>query len=149
MVSQKAFLEWARVHDHSYGTPLSWVRKQLEKGKDVLFVIDVQGGKTVKHKESQAVLVFLEPPSFSVLRERLLGRHSEAEADLKVRLKNAKWELREGRHYDYKVVNDRLPKAVSDVAKIIQKERKKLDREPIRFPAVTQGRGGKRAGKTW
>jgi guanylate kinase len=124
MISKKAFLEWARVHRNFYGTPRRWVEKQLEKGKDVLFVIDVQGGKAIKRKQSQALLIFLKPPSFAVLKKRLLGRQSENPEALKVRLSDAKWEMKEGRRYDAQVVNDRLSKAVSDVAGIIKKERK-------------------------
>jgi guanylate kinase len=129
MVAQKKFLEWAWVHKNFYGTPRYWVEGQLKKGRDVLFVIDVQGGKSIKREESGALLIFLKPPSLTVLKKRLLGRGSEDEAALKVRLRDAKWELAKGRHYDAQVVNDRLPKAVADVAKIVQKERKKLNRE--------------------
>jgi guanylate kinase len=124
MVAQKKFLEWARVHQNFYGTPRHWVEGQLEKGKDVLFVIDVQGGKSIKRQEPGALLIFLKPPSFGILKKRLLGRQSEDKAALKVRLEDAKWELAQNRHYDYQVVNDRLTTAVSDVLKIIRKRRK-------------------------
>jgi guanylate kinase len=124
MAAQKKFLEWARVHKNFYGTPRRWVEGQLKKGRDVLFVIDVQGGRSIKHEESRALLIFLKPPSLAVLKKRLLGRGSEDEAALKVRLRDAKWELAEGRHYDDQVVNDHLPKAVADVLEIIRKRRK-------------------------
>ena len=91
MISKKAFLEWALVHKNYYGTPRVWVERKRKEGKDVLFVIDVQGGKAVKRQESGALLVFLKPPSFSVLRKRLLGRGSDDPASLKVRLENARW----------------------------------------------------------
>ena len=123
MAARRDFLEWARVHDHFYGTPRRWVGERLLKGKDVLFVIDVQGGKTIKSRHPEALLIFLAPPSFAVLRKRLEGRGSEKTADLRLRLKNAKWEMREGRRYDYQVVNDQLGKAVAEVAKIIRKKR--------------------------
>ena len=123
MAVQKKFLEWARVHQNFYGTPRHWVEGQLKKGRDVLFVIDVQGGKSIKREESEALLIFLKPPSFAVLKKRLLGRQSEDAAGLKVRLKDAKWELAQSRYYDYQVMNDRLADAVSDVLKIIRKRR--------------------------
>lgn len=123
MISQGAFLEWAKVHQHRYGTPRRWVEAQLRKGKDVLFVIDVQGGTALKRKNPEALLLFLQPPSFGVLRQRLVGRQTNSSADMKVRLADARWELREGRRYDYRVVNDRLGQAVSDILKIIRKER--------------------------
>ena len=123
MAVRREFLEWARVHDRFYGTPRRWVAEQLEKGRDVLFVIDVQGGRAIKSRNPGALLIFLKPPSFKVLRQRLEGRGSEKAADLKLRLQNAKWEMQEGRHYDYRVVNDQLGKAVAEVAKIIRKKR--------------------------
>jgi len=125
MVSERAFLEWAEVHGHCYGTPRSWVEKKLNKGKDILFVIDVQGGRAMKKIHPGALLIFLNPPSLSVLRKRLLGRGSEGPKDLKLRLKGARWEMRRGRDYDYRVVNDSFSKAVSDVMNIIRQERKK------------------------
>ncbi len=123
MAASKKFLEWARVHQNFYGTPRHWVEGQLEKGRDVLFVIDVQGGKSIKKQQSKALLIFLKPPSFAVLKKRLLGRKSEDETALKIRLKDAKWELAQSRYYDYQVVNDRLAPAVSGVLKIIRKRR--------------------------
>ena len=125
MIAKGAFWEWARVHGHLYGTPKPWVNTQLLSGKDVLLVIDVQGGKTLKRLFPSAVLIFLKPPRFSTLKKRLLGRHSENFSALKVRLKNALWEIKQGKGYDYQVVNDRLSKAVSDVAQVIRKERKR------------------------
>ncbi len=125
MVKKKTFLEWAKVHRCFYGTPGHWVESQLNKGKDVLFVIDVQGGKTIKRKVKDAVLIFVKPPSFKVLKERLLGRQSEDAKALKIRLNDAQWEIKEGKHYDYQVINDRLAEAVSHVVKIIKNEREK------------------------
>jgi guanylate kinase len=125
MVGTKNFLEWAKVHQNFYGTPLHWVEAQLHKGRDVLFVIDVQGGKTIKGKVKDSVLIFVKPPSFKVLKERLLGRQSEDAKALQVRLKDALWEIKEGKHYDYQVINDRLADAVSDIRTIIKNERKK------------------------
>jgi len=123
--SEGAFLEWAEVHKNLYGTPKSWVEAQLKKGRDVLFVIDVQGGKALKKLNPEALLVFLKPPSLAVLRKRLEGRKSEEAKALSIRLKGARWELEQGGNYDHHVVNDRLPKAVSDVLKIIRAERKR------------------------
>src|SRR5258708_3761813 len=87
MVSQRAFLEWAKVHDQYYGTPRFWVERQLKKGKDVLFVIDVQGGNAIRRRFENAVLIFLKTPNFSVLKQRLLGRKSDDPKAIKLRLK--------------------------------------------------------------
>jgi guanylate kinase len=124
MTAKKTFLEWAKVHQNFYGTPDHWVEAQLNKGKDVLFVIDVQGGKIIKRKVSDALLIFVKPPSFKVLKARLLGRQSESPEALKVRLNDARGEIKEGKHYDYRVINDRLAHAVSQVREIIKNERK-------------------------
>jgi guanylate kinase len=124
MVAKHTFLEWAKVHDNFYGTPGHWVEDQLNKGKDVLFVIDVQGGKIIKRKAPHALLLFVKPPSFKVLKERLIGRKSENAETLKIRLGDAKWEIKEGKHYDHQIINDRLAHAVSEVRKTIQNERK-------------------------
>ena len=123
MISKKSFLEWALVHRNYYGTPRLWVERKLKEGRDVLFVIDVQGGKSVKRQEPGALLVFLKPPSLATLKKRLLGRGSDDPDSLKVRLRNARRELREGRYYEFQVVNDRLSQTVSEVAKIIRKKR--------------------------
>lgn len=124
MAAKKIFLEWAQVHQNFYGTPDHWVEAQLNKGKDVLFVIDVQGGKIIKHKISDALLIFVKPPSFQVLKKRLLGRQSDSPEALKIRLNDARGEIKEGKHYDYQVINDHLPQAVSEVREIIKNERK-------------------------
>jgi guanylate kinase len=125
MVKNNAFLEWASVHHHLYGTPRHWVEDQLWRSKDVLLVIDVQGGKTIKNKATDAILIFVKPPSFKVLKERLIGRQSDDAKALKIRLKDARKEIQAGKQYDYQIVNDRLPTAVSCIRKIIKNEREK------------------------
>lgn len=125
MNSQKRFLESAKVHDHYYGTPKLWVEGKLRKGKDVLLVIDVQGGRAIRRQKKCCLLIFIMPPNLCVLKKRLLGRHSDEPAATKVRLKNAREEITAGRRYDYRVVNDKLNQAVLDVARIIRRERQK------------------------
>jgi guanylate kinase len=125
MVKKKMFLEWAKVHRHYYGTPRDWVEEQIHRGKDVLFVIDVQGGKIIKRKAEEAVLVFVRPPSFTVLKERLVGRQTDDPKTIEIRLRNARGEMMEGKRYDYQVVNDRLSTAVAHIRRIIRNEREK------------------------
>jgi guanylate kinase len=125
MRKKKAFLEWAPVHGQFYGTPKPWVLAQLEKGKDVLLVIDVQGGRAIRKLYPRSLLLFLEPPSLKVLRQRLHGRDSEDEASLRLRLKAARDEMRAGKAYPHRVVNDRLSQAVKEVFQIIRSERQK------------------------
>jgi guanylate kinase len=125
MRDKKAFLEWAPVHGQFYGTPKSWVLEQLDKGRDVLLVIDVQGGRAIRRLYPQALLIFLVPPSLKVLGERLSLRRSEDAASLRVRLKAAREEMRAGKAYPHRVVNDRLAQAVKEVFQIIRQERKR------------------------
>jgi guanylate kinase len=119
-VGKKGFLEWAKVHDQYYGTPKRWVDQQLYKGKDVLFVIDVQGGAALKRQDPRTVLIFVNPPSMKVLRQRLEKRQNNSPSDLVIRLKNAKGEMRRGRLYDYWVVNDRVPRVVAEIRRILR-----------------------------
>jgi len=125
MVSRGEFLEWARVHRNLYGTPRGWVEGQLKKGKDVLLVIDVQGGRSIKRQFPSSHLIFLKPPSFRVLKERLLRRHSDNPGAIRVRLKDARKEMKEGRHYDHQVINGVLSKAVQQVQTLIRQARRK------------------------
>jgi guanylate kinase len=125
LVKKRAFLEWAPVHGQFYGTPKPWVLQQLDKGKDVLLVIDVQGGRSISRLYSKALLIFLVPPSLKVLGQRLALRQSEDADSLRLRLKAARDEMRAGKAYPHRVVNDRLSQAVKEVFQIIRAERKK------------------------
>jgi guanylate kinase len=122
-VMQGGFYEWARVHGNFYGTPKAEVARALRRGQSLVLVIDVQGGAQVKRKDKNAVLVFLLPPSLTVLRRRLKGRGSESPQNLALRLKDARKELKASKHYDYLVLNDRLSDAVSHVEEIARASR--------------------------
>jgi guanylate kinase len=117
------FLEWAKVHGHFYGTLKSWVLKQQNLGQDVVLVIDVQGGLVVKKKFPDAVLVFVEPPSLSCLKQRLKKRGTDAENIIQRRLQNARGEMKKAKAYDYRVVNKNLEQAIGEVQAIILAER--------------------------
>lgn len=112
------FAEYARVHDHWYGTPLAPVRSMLAQGTDVLFDIDVQGAAQIKATLPEAVFVFILPPSMAELHRRLKVRNSESEASVQLRLNNAERELREAFWYDALVVNDNLDQACADIAAV-------------------------------
>lgn len=119
------FLEWARVHGKLYGTPRQWVERQLARGRDVLFVIDVQGGRQIKRQFPDAVQIFLMPPDLRELRRRLAERGSEKPGDLARRLRNARREIRVGKSYDHRVVNDRLERATREVLRLLRWERRR------------------------
>ena len=113
------FLEWAQVHDHRYGTLRSEVDRNLASGHSLILEIDVQGALNVKCRFPDAVLVFIEPPSLEVLRERLIGRGSETAASLELRLADAEREMRLADRYDARVVNDDLDRATDELVSIL------------------------------
>jgi guanylate kinase len=116
-------LEWAYVHGHRYGTPHGWVEEQLAQGEDIILIIDVQGGRSVKACHTDAILVFVLPPSLEVMEQRLRARSSDSEAAIQLRLRDAAKELEECRHYDYVIVNDVLDVAADTLAAIVTAER--------------------------
>jgi len=123
LVSESAFLEWAEFAGGLYGTPHLWVTEQLKSGIDVILEIEVQGAKQVKKKVSDAVLVFLSPPSFEALEERLRNRATETPEKLALRLAKAKQELTEKQLFHYEVVNDVVDEAVNNLVHIVYSER--------------------------
>lgn len=116
-------LEWAKVHEHSYGTPRDAVEGALGRGRDVVLNIDVQGGTLVKKSFPNAVMIFILPPSFEVLEQRIRDRAADNEDDIHIRLENARKEIRALSAYEYLVVNDDLEEAVLAMQAIIESER--------------------------
>jgi guanylate kinase len=131
-VRRQAFLEWAWVHGHRYGTLRAEVARLHRAGRDVIMVIDVQGGLSVKRRFPEAVLIFVKPPSFAALAARLRRRGTDCTADIRGRLKNARWELSLAPRYEYQVVNARLGDAVTQVRAIITAERLRTRRSKPR-----------------
>lgn len=129
MINDGAFVEWARVYGNLYGTSVSSLSGQLSDGVDVLLDVDVQGGKNIKSRFSQSILIFLVPPSLTVLEARLRARQSEKESVLESRLRQAAEEIRHCTEYDFIVINDDLSQAVSAVAAIILSERLRTARQ--------------------
>lgn len=132
MINCEEFLEHARVHDHYYGSPRKVVDDALAAGKDVILEIDVQGGREVKRRKSDAVLVFVIPSDLSVLRHRLVGRGTDSAEIIEKRLSNARREMEKLDEYDYVVFNDDLQQAVQLLGKIIDAERHKVQRYDTR-----------------
>ena len=113
------FLEWAEVHGHYYGTLREDVDRTLSAGKDIILEIDVQGAHQVKKNCSDAVMIFITPPSMPELETRLRKRGTEEENTLRIRLKNARGEMDDSSSFDYVIVNDKLEKAVKKLEFII------------------------------
>lgn len=126
-IANDGMLEYARVFDNIYGTPKDMVIKQLERGRDVILEIDVQGGLQIKKKmPEQAVLVFVLPPDLTTLRQRIIDRGTETEEVIDKRFKEAINEIKLIGEYDYYVVNDELDDAVYDLKAIIMAERRRV-----------------------
>jgi guanylate kinase len=128
MVDEDAFIEWARVFDHRYGTGLQATREQLERGVDVLLDIDVQGGAQIRSKLPDAVLIFLLPPSLEELRRRLQNRAKDTPQTIERRLREARDEVRASADYEYLVVNDDFDRAAIELRGIIRAHRIKKNR---------------------
>lgn len=118
-ISEGAFLEYAHVHAHYYGTPKAYVEQLLDQGKDVILEIDVQGALQIKKTLDEGVYIFIAPPSLETLRQRLIGRRSESPEQVALRLANALKELSLANQYDYIVTNDNLKKATRQFLHII------------------------------
>ena len=124
MVEDNKFIEWARVHNNYYGTLKRTVQDLLNKGKDVILEIDIQGARQIRDKFPAAILIFLLPPSLDELENRLDKRGSEDPDSKKTRLENARQEMNEISYYDYQVKNDNLEDTVYQIKEIIKKESK-------------------------
>ena len=125
-----AFVEWAEVHDAWYGTAHTSLTQALERGEDILLNIDVQGAQQIKARYPHAVTIFILPPSWAELENRLCGRGTDSAATIAKRLKRARAEASQLLWYDYYVVNDVLEQAVADLRAIMTAEHARVARLP-------------------
>ncbi|MBT3259625.1 MAG: guanylate kinase [Deltaproteobacteria bacterium] len=123
MIEKNAFLEWAEVHGHLYGTSLTAINAQVSAGFDILMDLDVQGGRNVKDQFPDSVLIFLLPPSLKVLENRLATRGTDDPPVVRKRMVQASEEIKSCSWYDYIVINDDLEKAIDEARSIIVSER--------------------------
>jgi guanylate kinase len=123
LIREDALLEWAEVHDNYYGTSRKFVDDLLEQGEDVILDIDVQGAQTIRRKRPDTVSVFVMPPSYDVLRERLERRSLDEGLVIKQRLKRACNEIRCYKEYDYLIVNEDLDDSIRYLEAIVSGNR--------------------------
>lgn len=123
LVEQDAFVEYAYYNDQLYGTSWAALEKPRAEGRDVLLEIEVQGGQQVRERMPDARLLFLVPPSFEALEQRLRDRRTDAPEVIERRLAIAHQELQAVVRYDYVVVNDVVERAVEAVLEIVRAER--------------------------
>ncbi len=131
MAASGELLEWASYLGHQYGTPREWVDRQLEAGYDIVLEIEVQGAMQVREHRPEAVLVYMLPPSWRALRQRLKLRRSEAEEIQQRRIEVATQEFEYVRNYHYVIVNDRVAKAARQLLAILSAERARVGRADL------------------
>jgi guanylate kinase len=124
LVAEGAFLEWAEYNGRHYGTSFRSIDAPLAQGFDVLLEIEVQGARQVRERRPDARFIFLLPPSFEVLRQRLEGRGTDSPAEVERRLQVAARELGSVHDFDYAVTNDVLDACVADLLAILEGERR-------------------------
>ena len=139
LVAEGAFLEWARVHGQRYGTHRREAEGRLDRGIDVLFDIDVQGGRQLAERVSDAVLVFVLPPDMAILEARLRARKSDAPDVIDRRLAAAREEITNADFYTYWIINDDLEQAYRELSSILIAERlRRVDRRALTQCVLTR-----------
>ena len=126
MIAEDALIEHACYVGNYYGTPRSYVEEQMAAGRDVILEIEIQGALEVKKKFPDTLLLFVTPPSATVLEERLRGRGTETEEVIQDRLKRASEEAMYMEQYDYILVNDTLETCVEQMHQLIQSQHEKV-----------------------
>ncbi len=120
--SRGDFLESAQVHNYYYATSKSFILDMLSKGKHVIMDIDVQGALQLQDTGIPTVTIFIIPPSEEILHQRLTARATDTEEVIKIRLNNAKDEIKQISKFDYLVINDKLDTAIKEIDMIISTE---------------------------
>ncbi|MDE0144521.1 MAG: guanylate kinase [Nitrospira sp.] len=128
LIREEAFVEWAEVYGHKYGTPKQALLEALHKGINVLLEIDAQGARQIMERFAGAVYVFVAPPSLDALRNRLCRRNLDARDEIERRLHEANDEIANFKSYHYFVRNDELLQATQELESIILAEQVKTNR---------------------
>src|ERR1041385_5851548 len=131
MIARGEFLEWADVYGHLYGTSHKQVEQYRNAGRDIILEIDVQGAESIRRLVPDAVTIFILPPSFELLRNRLVARATDSAADLERRLNGAPTEVQQYRHFQYVILNDDINRASAQLASVIYAERARRERQEV------------------
>ncbi|MBI4486376.1 MAG: guanylate kinase [Acidobacteria bacterium] len=126
MAAAGEFLEWADVFGNLYGTSAADTNRHLEAGHDVVLVIDVQGARKVRRRGVETTAIFVMPPSFAILEQRLRGRSKDSEEAIQHRLQIARQEVAAFAEYDFIVINDEVTRAVDKLRSIVIGQRARL-----------------------
>ncbi len=123
MVEAGLFIEWAHVHDQCYGTSRAAIEQEMGCGRDVILEVDYQGALQVRQLYANAVLIFILPPSWEILRKRLESRAEDSVAVIETRLQNAAKEMGHAQYFDFVIINDQFDEALLDMRSIVHAHR--------------------------
>jgi guanylate kinase len=136
MVGRGEFFEWAEVHGHRYGTSKAAIESRVAGGDDVVLEIDWQGALQIKALFPNAVLIFILPPSFDELQQRLERRGEDGHEAIERRMANARAEVAQARHFDFVIINSLFETALFDLKAIVHAQRLKYAAQRRSKPAV-------------
>ena len=125
MVAADAFVEWAHVHNHRYGTSKKAIEERMAQGADVILEIDFQGAIQIRQVFANAICIFILPPSWEELRSRLERRAEDSAETIEVRLKNAAIEVAQVSKFDFVIINDSFDRALFDLKANVHSQRLK------------------------
>ncbi len=126
MVNADAFVEWATVHQHRYGTSKKAIEERMSEGTDVVLEIDFQGALAIKRIFSNAISIFILPPSWEELRARLERRGEDSSEVIDLRLQNAAKEVEQVKQFDFVIINELFDRAMFDLKAIVHAQRLKF-----------------------
>ncbi|MBI5278596.1 MAG: guanylate kinase [Burkholderiales bacterium] len=126
MVAANAFVEWANVHGHRYGTSKKAIEDRIAQGADVILEIDWQGALQIRQAFDNAVLIFILPPSWEELRSRLERRGEDSPEVIELRLKNAAEEMAQANQFDFVIINELFERALFDLKAVVHAQRLKF-----------------------
>jgi guanylate kinase len=125
MVQANAFVEWAHVHSHRYGTSRQAIEDKIVQGCDIILEIDFQGAVQIKKQFANAVTIFILPPSWQELRARLEKRGEDSPEVIALRLENAATEMVQADKFDFVIINELFERALGDLQSIVHAQRLK------------------------
>ena len=123
MIERGEFFEWAEVHGNLYGTSRRAIEARLQRGEDVVLEIDWQGALQIKRLFPHAVLIFILPPSWEELRQRLTRRGEDGPEVIETRMVNARLEVAQARHFDFVIINSLFDTALFDLKAVVHSQR--------------------------
>ena len=133
MVQADAFVEWAHVHSHRYGTSRQAIEDKIAAGADIVLEIDYQGAMQIKKLFAHAATIFILPPSWDELRARLEKRGEDSAEVIALRLRNAAEEMAQAPNFDFVIINDLFERALADLQQVVNAQR-------LRYPAQRRSR---------